>query len=373
MINVLITGSDGFIGKNLISHLSDQENINPIYFNKKNSLFDLYKKILICDTIIHLAAINRSNDNSDFLRTNFKLTKLICDFIVENKLKKTIIYISSIHDVKNTVYGESKKLSISYLKKISAKKNSISVLVLRLSRVFGKWSKPNYNSAIATFCYSIQNGFKAKVINPKKKLDLNYIDDVINEIIEYLKLKKRKNFLIKKVIKDYTLSTEEIYNKIQAVNLKNSIRNISGLANKKNIEKYLYATFMSFLPKKKITQKLKTFKDKRGSFTEILKTSEDGQFSFFTCEPGEVRGNHFHNTKLEKFLVVKGKAEFQLRDLHSEKVYKFILDENKPELINSIPGYVHNIKNIGKEKLIVFVWANEIFKKKKPDTMSKNV
>lgn len=373
MINILITGSDGFIGKNLISHLLDQENINPIYFTKKNSLFDLYKKILICDTIVHLAATNRSKDNSDFIRTNFKLTKLICDFIIENQLKKSIIYISSIHDVKNTVYGESKKLSINYLKKLSVKKSGISVLVLRLSRVFGKWSKPNYNSAIATFCNAIQNGFIAKVINPRKKLDLNYIDDVINEIINFLNLKKKKNFVIKKINKDYRLSTEEIYNKIKKLNYKNSTRNISRLGNEKNIEKYLYSTFMSFLPEKKIIQKLKTFKDKRGSFTEVLKTSEDGQFSFFTCEPGEVRGNHFHNTKLEKFLVVKGKAEFQLRNLHSEKIYKFILDENKPELINSIPGYVHNIKNIGKEKLIVFVWANEIFNKKKPDTISKHV
>ena len=130
---------------------------------------------------------------------------------------------------------------------------------------------------------------------------------------------------------------------------------------------------MSFLEKKHITKKLKTFKDKRGSFTEVLKTSEDGQFSFFTCEPGEIRGNHFHNTKIEKFLVVQGKAEFNMRNLHNEKVYKFILDGNTPELINSIPGFVHNIKNIGKEKLIVFVWANEIYNKKKPDTISVEV
>ena len=130
---------------------------------------------------------------------------------------------------------------------------------------------------------------------------------------------------------------------------------------------------MSFSSDKQIIQKLKTFKDKRGSFTEVLKTSEDGQFSFFTCEPGEIRGNHFHNTKVEKFLVVKGRAEFSMRDLFSDEIKKYILDENRPELINSIPGKAHSIKNIGVEKLIVFVWANEIFDKKKPDTVSQNI
>jgi UDP-2-acetamido-2,6-beta-L-arabino-hexul-4-ose reductase len=373
MINVLITGADGFVGKNLLAYLQSYENINPAYFTKKNSTFDLFKKILSCDTIIHLAATNRSKEKIDFLRTNLKLTKIICDFIQENKLKKKILYLSSIHDVKNTAYGQSKKLAINYLKKFTLKNKGNGVLILRLSRLFGKWSRPNYNSVVATFCHSIQNNKKIKIFNPTKKIDLNHIDDLMNEIIIFINSKKKNFFTIKNVKPKYKLSARKILTSIKKLHSKNNNQDISGLGNKKNINKYLYSTLMSFSPEKQIIQKLKTFKDKRGSFTEVLKTSNDGQFSFFTCEPGEIRGNHFHNTKVEKFLVVKGRAEFSMRDLFSDEIKKYILDENRPELINSIPGKAHSIKNIGVEKLIVFVWANEIFDKKKPDTVSQNI
>ena len=373
MINVLITGSSGFVGKNLMSKLTDNEKINITIFEKNDSIFDLYKKILVCDSIVHLAAINRSKDNSEFFETNYILTKIICNFINENKLKKSIVYISSIHDTKTTSYGLSKKLSIDYLKKFSLKNKNLSVLVLRLSRVFGKWSKPNYNSVVATFCYSINNNIKANIRNINKKLDLNYIDDVVNEIEKYISFPPKKSFLIKKIFKRYDLTTAKIFKILKKLNFKNDNSDISGLGDKTKIDKYLYTTFMSFLPENKIKKKLKTFKDKRGSFTEVLKTSNDGQFSFFTCVQGEIRGNHFHNSKVEKFLVVRGRAEFKMKDLYSDKIKKFILDDKTPELLSSIPGQIHNITNIGKEKLVVFVWANEVFDKKNPDTIRKKI
>ena len=170
MRNVLITGSDGFIGKNLKAHLLECENINPIYFTKKNSIDELYKNILSCETIVHLAGVNRSKVKLDFLATNFKLTKLICDFIKKNQLTKNLIFFSSIHDEKKTNYGKTKKLGVDYLKKFS-KKSNISVYILRLPRVFGKWSKPNYNSVIATFCEALQNNYPIKIYNPNKKLE----------------------------------------------------------------------------------------------------------------------------------------------------------------------------------------------------------
>jgi UDP-2-acetamido-2,6-beta-L-arabino-hexul-4-ose reductase len=197
MRNVLITGSDGFIGKNLKAHLLECENINPICFTKKNSIDELYKNILSCETIIHLAAVNKSKEGTDFFSTNFKLTKLICDFIKKNQLTKNLIFFSSIHDSKNTKYGKSKKLGIDYLQKFS-KKNNISIYILRLPRVFGKWSRPNYNSAIATFCEALENNRSVKIYNPNKKLELSYIDDTIQYIIDYINLKKKKTFFNKR-------------------------------------------------------------------------------------------------------------------------------------------------------------------------------
>jgi UDP-2-acetamido-2,6-beta-L-arabino-hexul-4-ose reductase len=376
-MNVLVTGAGGFIGKNLISNLSEHKKINPIIFLKSNSLHELKKNLLACDAVVHLAAVNRSELKSNFINTNFKLTKTICEIIENNKKKIPIIYISSIHDKKKTYYGLSKKQAIEYLKKYS-KKNKNIVEVLRLHRVFGKWSRPNYNSSVATFCQLLHSNKRIELFNKSKILEYNYIDDVI-ELINYLLFKKKyqsksKNFFHVNVLKNiYRLSSEQLLKKLYIIKKKDFNLDLSNLGEEDSISKILYTTYISFLPHNKITTKLKTLKDKRGSFTEILKTEKDGQFSFFTCEPGETRGEHYHNTKLEKFLVVSGSAEFRLRNLHDNKIIKFTLSDKSPELLTSIPGYVHDIKNIGKEKLVVFVWANENFNKKKPDTYKKKI
>lgn len=376
-MNVLVTGAEGFIGKNLISNLSEHKKINPIIFIKDNNLEDLKKSLLVCDAVVHLAAVNRSDLKTNFINTNFKLTKTICKIIESNKIKIPIIYISSIHDKKKTYYGLSKKKAIEYLKNFS-KKNKNIVEVLRLHRVFGKWSRPNYNSSVATFCELLHSNKRIKLFNKNKVLEYNYIDDVI-EMINYLLLKKKysstnKNlFAINILKKIYRISSEQLLKKLYTIKKKDFNLDLSNLGEEGSIEKILYSTYISFLPHNKIIKKLKTIKDKRGSFTKILKTKKDGQFSFFTCEPGETRGEHYHNTKLEKFLVVFGTAEFRLRNLHDNKIIKLTLSHKSPELLTSIPGYVHDIKNIGKEKLIVFVWANENFNKKKPDTYKKKI
>lgn len=366
-MNVLVTGSEGFVGKNLLSNLIDNNLINPITFDRKESDFDLKKKIKSCEAIIHLAAVNRTKNLEEFEITNVNLTKKIIDILSDLKNNIPIIYISSIHDTTKTPYGLSKRKAINYLKNFSQKKKK-SVLILRLARVFGKWSKPNYNSVVATFCNSIIYNKKFDLFNKNQNLNLTHIDDIISYIVKFLYLKKKKKFQIISNFKTYQITPKKLLLKLKYLHNKNSLLNLSDLANYDSLDKKLFSTYISFLPKNKIIQKLKFKKDRRGSFAEILKFSNDGQFSFFTCEPGEVRGKHFHNTKLEKFLVVSGVAEFRLRDLYKEKIIKFKLDERYPELVTSLPGYVHDIKNIGKKKLVVLVWANEVYQKNKPDT-----
>lgn len=372
-MNILVTGSDGFLGKNLIASLSETDKFNPISFLKKNNLTDLKKKILVSDAIVHLAAINRSEVKKDFLKTNFKFTKIICDIVSNSNKKPLIIYASSVHDRELTDYGLSKKKSIIFLKKFSQKKK-INTIILRLPRVFGKWSKANYNSFVATLCEYMQNNKKIELVNKNQLLDLCHIDQVIGEILYHLKNNKlKKKFQIINLKNFFTISVLELFQKMKRLKEKDDQLELSELGLANSLDKFLYSTYISFLPINKIKTQLKSIKDKRGSFVEILKTRESGQFSFFTCEPGEVRGEHYHNTKLEKFLVVRGKAEFRMRNLHDSKIIKIAVSDKIPEVITSIPGYIHDIKNVGKEKLVVFVWANENFNKKKHDTYKKKI
>jgi len=372
-MNILVTGSGGFIGKNLIASLSEIDKFNPISFIKKNNLTDLKKKIFVSEAIVHLAATNRSEVKKDFLNTNFKFTKIICDIISDCNKKPLIIYTSSVHDQKLTDYGLSKKKSIIFLKKFS-KKKKINIIILRLPRIFGKWSKANYNSFVATLCENIQNNKKIELVNKNQLLDLCHIDQVIKVILYYLKNNKlKKKFQIINLKNFFKISVSELCQKIKSLKEKDDKLELSKLGLANSLDKFLYSTYISFLPINKIKKQLKSKKDKRGSFVEILKTKESGQFSFFTCEPGEVRGEHYHHTKLEKFLVVRGKALFRMRNLHDSKIINITASDKIPEVITSIPGYIHDIKNVGKEKLVVFVWANENYNKKKHDTYKKKI
>jgi UDP-2-acetamido-2,6-beta-L-arabino-hexul-4-ose reductase len=363
-MNILVTGSDGFIAKNLKIHLLHSFKYNILTINKKSSDQDLYRKLAIADIVFHLAGVNKEIYRGYTYENNYNFTKKICLFL-EKKCKKTkIIYASSTQVKLNNSYGKSKlkaeKILLNYKKKTGA-----HVLIYRLPNVFGKWSKPYYNSAVATFCHQVHKEEKIIISVPKKKISLLYIDDLVSDFLTKIKSNKKEISFVK--IKNVFLITLlNLANVIRSFKTKDKIYLPNNVSN--SLIKNLYSTYISFFLKKDFTYKLKRFSDKRGYFSEFLKNPDFGQVSFLSILPKQIRGNHYHHTKTEKFLVITGKARFNFINIINKKRFFILAEENDNLVVNTIPGWAHNIENIGNKETKILVWSNEILDKNKPDT-----
>ncbi len=363
-MNVLITGSDGFIAKNLIIVLKNLS-FNIIKFNKKNNLNQLKSKILKSDIIFHLAGENRSKNKKDFFQNNVDLSKKISEIIIENKLKKKIIFSSStqVMNNKKNIYAQTKLISEKELIKCTKKTSSV-VSIYRIPNVYGKWSKENYNSVFATFAYNISRSKKIKILNPGKQVKLIYIDDLIELFLQELKFtKKNKIININNYISITSKKLAELFYYFKKNRNWFGIKNVDALVLKK-----MYSSFLTYTPTRKYVYKLKKKEDHRGYFTEFLKMGNSGQISYFTIKKGKIRGMHYHNTKLEKFLILKGRVKFEFKNLINNKINTYFLKENEHKVIETVPGWLHTVKNIGKETVIGIIWANEEFEINKSDT-----
>lgn len=368
--NVLITGSNGFIGSNLKFHL--QENYYKVLeYKSKDSLKKLKSLITKSDFIFHLGGVNKSNKHSDFVKNNVILTKKICQFILENKRIIPIFFSSSVLINKkiNSIYSKTKKEAEKVLINNSKK---IKVIIARLPNVYGKWAKPKHNSFIATCCYNISRNQPIKIIDEKKKIELIYIDDLISVLLKVLKGVYKKELTIIKIKKKSKVTVRQIYDKIS--NFEDKRIKGALVCKNKGLDANLYSTYVSFLPKRKFSYFIKTNFSSSGSFTEFIKNKNLGQISILTIKPGSVRGNHYHHSKVEKFLIVSGKAKFEFRDVKDNKKTTILCTGARFKVIETIPGCVHNIKNIDKKKdLIAIIWSNQIYNKKKPDTIFQKV
>jgi UDP-2-acetamido-2,6-beta-L-arabino-hexul-4-ose reductase len=363
-MKVLVTGSGGFVGKNLVERLSRVEDIEVFKFDKNDTMDALESYVEKADFIFHLAGINRPEKTEEFYEGNSGLTtKLIS--IIEKLYKNTPIMISSSTQAAfDNDYGKSKLGSELALQEYS-KKTGASIFIYRLPNIFGKWCKPNYNSVVATWCYNITHDIPLQINNKEAVLTLVYIDDVVESFVSHLHNKISN--LECHVGTTYQKSLGEIANLLEQ--FKES--RISLVVPKVGIgfERVLYGTYLSYLPTDKFSYELKGHSDKRGTFYEILKTFDSGQFSISTTKPGDImRGNHYHNTKNEKFLVVKGEAVIELRDINSDEIIEYRVSDKKMEIVEMIPGYTHNIMNISDEEMVLFIWANEAYNHDKPDT-----
>lgn len=364
MKNILVTGAHGFIGRNLCANFQLDQKLNILKYTRNSKINELEGLIKKSSIIVHLAGENRSNKESDFIENNFQISQKICDILIKNNIKIPLIFSSTVHISLEDTYGKTKYMAEKSFKKLFDK-NGNNICVLRLPGVFGKWSKPNYNSVTATFCHNIANDITCKIIDPEKVINLFYIDDLISIINKLIK-SQPSGFNIIKINNYYKVSIENLYKKIKNFNLSRSETipvNISVGFNKK-----LYATFLSYLPKSKMQYGLFCNEDKRGKFFEIFKEKNGSQLSLFTANEGFTRGGHYHNTKVEKFLVVSGKAKFFFRDINTKKNTTFILDENDYKVVESIPGNWHEVENIGQKELKVLVWANEVYNYHMDDT-----
>jgi len=362
-MRVLVTGANGFIGKNIVIRLREM-GIKYDTFTRYNTKEDLAKFIKKSNFIFHFAGENRPADENDFISSNIELTSDICNEVKKSKKPISILFASSTQAVLDNAYGQSKMAAELSIKTLINTTNN-KAFIYRLPGVFGKWAKNNYNSVVATFCYNTCRGLAIQVDNPDKLLKLVYIDDVVDEFISKLLAQdySKTDF---KVEPEYRVTLKEISDLI--VKFRESRNLLSTEPVGRGFARKLYATYLSYLPPESFSYSIPAYSDERGIFSEILKTKDSGQFSFFTAKPGVTRGGHYHHSKTEKFLVVEGKAKFRFKNLITQKIHDVFTDSLELKIVETPPGWSHDITNIGNTKMIVILWASEIFNPKAPDT-----
>lgn len=374
----LITGANGFVGKNLQVHLNEIKDVEFVCFTRKNDTSELNQLLRGVDAVIHLAGINRPENEREFHIGNTELTKALCDAVQQQKRHIPIIYSSSIQAERDTPYGKSKKAAEDILFGFNeATKNPI--YIFRLANVFGKWCKPNYNSMVATFCHNIIRDIPIQIHDETAEVQLVYVDDVVRRMLECAHeavnaIRTNKIPPASGFVQAGPVYTKTVGYISQQLNFFKESRNTliservgTGFTRK------LYSTYVSYLPTDKFTYSVPKYGDERGVFVEMLKTPDAGQFSYFTAHPGITRGGHYHHTKTEKFLVIKGKACFGFRHMVTDEFYELFTDGENPEIVETVPGWSHDITNVGDDEMVVMLWANEIFDRENPDTYSSPV
>lgn len=364
-MKILVTGAKGFVGKNLIAELKNKGYNEIFEFARESGLALLEKYTRECNFVFHLAGVNRPKDEKEFMEGNFGLTSQLIELLKKHNNKAPVLLASSIQAEKDNPYGRSKKagedLLFNYYYETDAK-----VYVYRLPNVFGKWSKPNYNTVVATFCHNIARGLDIQINNPNAELDLCYIDDVLDEFIRAFEGNptSKNDFCVVPVTHNIKLG--ELANLIKSFKESRTNLYIPNMGD--SLAKKLYSTYLSFLPEDQFSYDLKMNCDHRGSFTEFMRTQERGQVSVNVSKPGIIKGNHWHHTKNEKFLVVSGEGLIRFRKIDSDEILEYRVSGKKLEVVDIPTGYTHSIINVGENDLVTVMWANECFNPEKPDT-----
>lgn len=372
MRTVLVTGYGGFIGKNLCTQLENDKDTTILRFNRDNTTQDLENYLKKADFIFHLAGINRPKDEKEFDTGNRGLTEDILNFLKNNNKTTPILMASSIQAELDNPYGKSKKAAEDAIFEF-AKTNKSTVYIYRLPNVFGKWCKPNYNSVVATFCHNIAHDLPITISNPSTELSLVYIDNVISNFIQasHSEIKINSDGYCD-ISRSFKTTLRELKDTIESFRDSRATLTMPNLDN--DFVRFLYATYTSYLPEKEFSYPLNTNTDDRGWLAEFIKSSQFGQIFISKTKPGVTRGNHWHHTKIEKFLVVDGNAEINFRKINSnEDTIHYKVSGDRLTVLDIPAGYTHAIKNIGNTDLITIFWADEIFNKEKPDTYYQQV
>lgn len=369
-MKVLITGADGFVGKNLQIRLKE-EGIDFDVFLRGDSIDSLRDKLDKIFFIVHLAGVNRPDNINEFKQGNSDLTQELCNLLRKQNNPSPVIYSSSIQAEQDNPYGLSKKLAEDSLVHLMETQGN-PVLIYRLPNVFGKWCKPNYNSVVATFCHNIVNELPVQVNEPCAPLNLVYVDDVVNEFISAIKKHKQNEWVDKAEVKPvYQISVGELKKQLLLFNESKQTSIIEAVGT--NLTRALYSTYISYYKPEQFSYSLTKHEDPRGVFVEMLKTKDSGQFSFFSAHPGVTRGGHYHHSKNEKFLVVRGDAKFRFRQIITGEYYELLTSGDVPQVVETVPGWSHDVTNVGDDEMFVMLWANEIFEPEKPDTIYHKV
>lgn len=412
---VLITGADGFVGRNLQLHLAERADVEVRCFTRANTVAELPALLDGVDWVFHLAGVNRPQDPAEFVTGNVDLTQALCDALAQvaaGGRRVPVAYTSSIQAALDNPYGRSKRAAEEALFALQ-RASGCPVHVFRLPNVFGKWARPNYNSAVATFCHNTARGLPIHVNDPAAPLTLVYVDDVVARFMQLLDGDDDKDPSLRAghgtdlslrggtadaaiqgdastrtaagsphfapvagndaepfdtVTPQYTTTVGEVARLIQAFRASRDSLLTERVGT--DLVRALYATYVSYLPVESFAYAVPMHGDARGVFVEMLKTPDCGQFSFFTAHPGITRGGHYHHSKTEKFLVIKGRARFGFRHMQTGEVHELVTSGERAEIVETVPGWTHDITNIGDDELVVMLWANEVFDRARPDTVA---
>ena len=367
MLKVVVTGANGFIGKNLCASLQFSSNVCLERISREDTGEKIAQKIADSDILFHLAGVNRPTDPKSFLLDNEQFTYKILDRIEKNNKPCKIIFSSSSQAVLDNPYGKSKLNAEEYASQW-VKNTPHELNIYRLPGVFGKWCRPNYNSVVATFCYNVAYNLSLEIRDNNYELHLVYIDDVVQSFITHV---KNKNIAAGKTIFEsidtvYQITLGKLSETILSFKESRNTLQIPAVDNA--LQKALYSTYLSYLPKDQFAYPMQVKTDERGTLFEWVKQIGFGQIFISTTKPGITRGNHFHHTKTEKFLVIQGEATIKFRHIDGDEIIEYKVSGQTPRVLDIPPGYTHNITNIGSENLITLFWANEIFDPAIPDT-----
>ncbi|ASL43333.1 UDP-2-acetamido-2,6-beta-L-arabino-hexul-4-ose reductase [Burkholderia sp. AD24] len=372
-MRVLITGANGFVGKNLRLHLAERKDVHVTSFTREDDVARLPALMQEVDFVFHLAGVNRPQDPQEFVTGNRDLTEALSRALAgeadRSGRKVPVVYTSSTQADRDNPYGQSKRGAEAALQAVAVS-HGIAAHLFRLPNVFGKWCLPNYNSAVATFCHNIARGLPIQVNDVNAQVTLVYVDDVIERFLQLMDgadpVLDASGFSV--VTPQYTTTVGELARQIEGFRASRDTLMIDRVGT--GLTRALYATYVSYLPVEAFTYTVPHYGDPRGVFVEMLKTADSGQFSFFTAHAGITRGGHYHHTKTEKFLVIKGQARFKFRHMQTGETHELVTAGEKPEIVETVPGWTHDITNIGQDEMIVMLWANEVFDRARPDTFA---
>lgn len=373
-MNILITGADGFIGRNLQLRLREYPHLNIVTFTRSQPPDILTSLLSGVDFVFHLAGVNRPKDPQEFVEGNVDLTRQLCramrlEFGRTNKYIP-LIYSSSIQATLANDYGATKFQAEKMLIDTYGSSGRDALHIFRLPNVFGKWCRPNYNSVTATFCHNIARDLPVQIHDALAAIKLVYIDDVLDQFINCMLgnalTKDDQGYAV--VNPEYSITVGELETQIRS--FRESRNTLETERVGFGFKRALYATYVSYLPKEAFSYSVPKHEDPRGIFVEMLRTPDCGQFSFFTAYPGITRGGHYHHSKTEKFLVIKGHALFRFLHMQTGEIYELKTSGQYPQIVETIPGWSHDITNIGEDDMVVMLWANEKFDKQRPDTIS---
>ncbi|WP_075981926.1 polysaccharide biosynthesis C-terminal domain-containing protein [Bacillus massilinigeriensis] len=364
-MKILVTGAGGFVGKNLIVELKNRGYTDILEVHKDTDFFLLSRYTKECDFVYHLAGVNRPKNEDDYMKENYGFTIKLLQLLRMHKNNSPIVFTSSIQANQENPYGKSKNACEKLLFKYG-QETGANILVYRLPNLFGKWCKPNYNSVVATFCHNISRNKEVQIHNRETLLTLCYIDDVIEEFLHSLEGNESKEGDFCVVPVSYQITLGELSDKLYAFQDNRESLVMPSLENA--FDRALYSTFLSYLEEDNFSYKLKKNVDHRGWLTEFIKSQSMGQIFISKTRPGVIRGNHWHHTKVEKFLVIQGEAVIRFRKIDSDQVIEYRVNGENPEVVDIPVGYTHSIENTGDVDVITLFWACEIFNPEKPDT-----